>query len=243
VTVLRPALFERVSDLIAAVSTRQGGVSSSGLGMNLSFSVGDRSEDVTENRQRFFGTLGIHLEELAIPRQIHSAMFCRVGSPGSYPDCDALMTDRARVFLCVTVADCIPILLYAPDVRAVAAVHAGWRGTAEGIVSKVVPAMAKEFSCRPESLRAYVGPGASACCYVVGEDVARCFEPAFVKRNHQGLIVDLKAANLAQLRAAGVPLEQIEVSPHCTVSDAANFHSFRRDGAASGRMMAVIGIL
>ncbi len=242
-TVLRPAMFEGTSRLVAAVSTRKGGVSSSGFGMNLSFSVGDRSEDVTENRRRFFGGLGIEPEELAIPRQVHSAEFRRVDSPGSYPGCDALMTDRRRVFLCVTIADCLPVLLYAPEANAVAAIHAGWRGTAAGIVSAVVPAMAKEFGFRPETLSAYVGPGASACCYVVGEDVAQRFSPSFVKRDGQGLIVDLKAANVAQLQAAGVLPENIEVSPLCTVSDAANFHSFRRDGASSGRMMAVIGIV
>jgi purine-nucleoside/S-methyl-5'-thioadenosine phosphorylase / adenosine deaminase len=106
-----------------------------------------------------------------------------------------------------------------------------------------VRAMEREFGVDPTRVRAYLGPAASACCYVVGEEVASQFAEAFVRREAAGVIVDLKRANLQQLLDLGVPPGQIEVSPFCTISDSGRFHSFRRDGGRSGRMNAVIGLV
>jgi hypothetical protein len=210
--------------------------------MNLSFRVGDAEENVRRNREIFFGSLGVLPRELALPGQVHSAIVNRVDSPGHFPDCDALLTIARRVFLCITVADCVPILLYDPTAKAIAAVHAGWRGTASGILTKALEQMSVEFSVSPARVLAYLGPAASACCYVVGDDVASRFNPRFVTRSDTGPLVDLKGANVGELLDAGVPAEQIEISPSCTVSESALFHSFRRDRDRSGRMMAVIGL-
>ena len=236
---IRPSIFRNADSVVAAVSTRDGG--SALLEMNLSFSVGDDPEKVTANRKKFFGGLSIELDELAIPRQVHSATVQRVSAPGSYPDCDALITDARRLFLCVTVADCLPILLYAPDVPAVAAVHAGWRGSVSRISAVAVEKMQREFSCAPERMLAFLGPSAGVCCYVVGDDVASKFDPKFLHRNSSGVFVDLKAANVQQLQDLGVPARNIEVSPYCTISETL-FHSYRRDRDSSGRMMGVIGL-
>ena len=239
--VIRPAIFD--SSVLSAVSTRTGGVSPSPLGLNLSYSVGDLEANVTRNRGDFFGGLSIGIGELAVPRQIHGANVMRVHAPGVYDALDALFTDRRRLFLCVTVADCVPLLLYAPDIPAVAAVHAGWKGTVAGISGRAVSAMVRELSCNPSQIRAYIGPSASVCCYEVGEHVARQFDPKFVRRMDASRFVDLKAANRDQLLAAGIPQEQIEVSPSCTIGEQSLFHSFRRDGSRSGRMMGVIGLV
>jgi YfiH family protein len=241
-TVIRPLICGQVPGVLAALSTRRGGVSGEGFGMNLSFSVGDSEASVRENRRIFFGGLGIKEEELAIPRQIHGAASCRVDAPGIYTDCDALMTSTFRVFLCISFADCLPVFLCGPEGRAIAAVHAGWRGTAAGIVARSVDTFCGVFAVSPADIVAYIGPAAGACCYAVGEDVAAGFSPAVVRRDQSATFLDLKGANRLQLLDAGLQPDQIEVSPHCTIEESAIFHSHRRDGVRSGRMMAVIGI-
>jgi YfiH family protein len=240
--VIRPAAFPE-SAVVAAVSTRNGGISPAPLGMNLSFHVGDREENVRRNREIFFGWLGIRIDELAIPGQVHGTNVSRIGAPGAFPDCDALITDSPRVFLCVSVADCVPVLLFEPAVHAVAAVHAGWRGTVGRILEAAVRKMERTLGAQPGRLRAYLGPAASSCCYAVGEDVAARFDSRFVRRDGARPFVDLKQANAQQLLALGVSPDHIEISPFCTISDSTLFHSYRRDGLRSGRMTAVIGLI
>jgi len=238
-TAIRPSVFPPV--ITAAFSTRNGGVSPHPLGLNLSFKVGDDPANVQKNREIFFGALGISLAHLAIPGQVHGTTVRRVEGPGEYAETDALITSHAGVFLCVSVADCVPVLLVDPSRGTIGAVHAGWRGTASGITSAAVRAMQTEFGSGPAALLASIGPSASSCCYRVGEDVASRFSPSFVRREEGECFVDLKGANRSQLLEAGLRPENVELSPHCTISDALLFHSFRRDGAQSGRMMAVIG--
>lgn len=241
-SVIHPSVFPHTA-VLAAVSTRNGGVSPAPLGMNLSLHVGDREENVRRNREIFFGSLGVGVHELAIPGQVHGTTVIRVSTPGSYAECDALSTGASRVFLCVSVADCVPILLCDPAVPAVAAVHAGWRGTVGRILESAVRNMERELGAEPMRLRAYLGPAASWCCYEAGEEVVGRFDPRFVRREGGRAFVDLKQANAGQLLGIGVPPEQIEVSPYCTISDMTRFHSFRRDGGRSGRMIAVIGLI
>ncbi len=240
---IRPSIFQTVPGVLAAVSTRNGGVSPDPLGMNLSFSVGDEEANVLRNRELFFGGLGIDLRELAIPRQVHGSLLLRVRTAGSFADTDGLVTDAPRVFLCVTVADCVPILLCDPLAPAVSVVHAGWRGTASGILAAAVRRMQEEFGTNPATLLAYVGPAAGACCYEVGPDVAARFDARFLQQRGEHALVDLKSANRTQLLDAGLQEEHIEVNPSCTIEEPARFHSYRRDGDRSGRMMGVIGIL
>lgn len=239
---IRPAIFEKEASLVAAVSTRLGGVSKDPLGMNLSFSVGDDEACVNENRRRFFSPLGIPVDALAIPRQVHSANVARVGAAGAVAETDALVTNTPGVYLCVTVADCVPILIHDPEHRAVAAVHAGWRGSAAGILSLALKLMRSAFGTRPGDLRAYVGPAAGGCCYEVGPDVAERFPPKYLADHQGSLRLDLKAFQADSLLEAGVHPSHIEVSPLCTITESHLLHSYRRDGPRSGRMMAVIGI-
>ncbi|HTY58839.1 MAG TPA: peptidoglycan editing factor PgeF [Bacteroidota bacterium] len=238
-TVIRPAVFPE--GVIAGFSTRNGGVSPAPLGMNLSFRVGDDPGNVRRNREIFFGALGISTGSLAIPGQVHGTAVLNVDRPGEYPGTDALITGTPGLFLCVSVADCVPILLFDPLRNAVAAVHAGWRGSAAGIVTAAVQAMETEFGTIPASIIASIGPSASQCCYKVGEEVASQFPPACVRMVEGVPYVDLKGANRGQLLAAGLRAENIELSPYCTISEPALLHSFRRDGQKSGRMMGVIG--
>jgi polyphenol oxidase len=240
--VLKPDIFAAYPEIIAVMSTRNGGSSPDPFGMNLSFRVGDDPDCVRRNRERFFGSNDIPSTALAIPGQIHSSNIQVVNAPGEYPDRDALITASREVYLCVTVADCVPILLYEPVARVIAAVHAGWRGTAENILASTIARMQSEFGADGRNLLAYCGPAADVCCYVVGEEVAARFDRQFTPRNGNGTVVDLKSANRHQLLEAGVRQENIEISPACTITDSANFHSHRRDRERSGRMMAVIGL-
>jgi YfiH family protein len=210
--------------------------------MNMSFNVGDSKDNVQRNRELFVQKLGLRIDQLAIPMQVHSAVFSRASTPGSYPECDGLVTDMPGVYLCVSVADCVPIFIADTQRKAVAAIHAGWRGTSARIVERGVELLINEFQCNPEKMFAYIGPGAGACCYSVGQDVAEQFSEELTREERGKTFVDLKAANVAQLVAAGVLLERIEVSPHCTIGEADMFHSYRRDRERSGRMMGVIGL-
>lgn len=241
--VVRPSIFDGEVGVVAAVSTRNGGVSPQPLGMNLSYQVGDHPENVRRNREVFFGSLGIRTDDLAIPGQVHGTTVRPVDAPGSYPECDGLITAARGVFLCVSIADCVPILLLDPSLPVVAALHAGWRGTVARIAEVAVRAMQREFGVEPGRLRAYLGPAAGSCCYLVGEEVASRFAAPFVHRGEAGAFVDLKGANHRQLLELGVPAGRVEISPFCTISESAQFHSFRRDGDRSGRMIAVIGLI
>jgi hypothetical protein len=239
---IRPGLFGGFPDVVAGMSTRQGGEQGSPFGMNLSYRVGDDPERVRRNRQVFFGSLGILVQSLALPSQVHGTTVREVERPGEYPECDALLTRTPEVFLCITVADCVPILLYAPAQGVIGAVHAGWRGTAERIVALAVRRMVESYGVDPSGLHAWLGPSAGVCCYTVGEEVASRMDPRFVARDGRGTVVDLKSANRQLLLATGLDAARIEVSPSCTISEREVFHSYRRDRDASGRMMAVIGL-
>lgn len=227
--------------IIAAFSTRNGGVSPPPLGLNLSFRVGDDPANVRRNREVFFGALGIPGKRLAIPGQVHGSTVRRVNTPGEYPETDALISSEVGLFLCISVADCVPVLLLDPRHNAIGAVHAGWRGSAAGITEAAVRAMEGEFGSLPGDLIASIGPSASDCCYDVGEEVASRFPPPFVRTGHGRTFVDLKGVNRNQLLSSGLRPENVELSPYCTISDHILFHSYRRDGAKSGRMMGVIG--
>ncbi|HEV2444829.1 MAG TPA: polyphenol oxidase family protein, partial [Candidatus Sulfopaludibacter sp.] len=131
--------------------------------------------------------------------------------------------------------DCIPILLVDESRRAVAAVHAGWRGTAARIAARAVDAMRLRFGSRPEDLHAAIGPGIGPCCYEVGAEVAAQF--GIEGRAH----LDLPAINRAQLEEIGIRDSRIYVSSLCTMCRE-EFYSFRRDKQAAGRMHSFVGI-
>jgi len=167
-------------------------------------------------------------------RQIHSGICLVAEEEGLAGDGDALITQRPGLGVFVKTADCYPVLLADPVRGVAAAAHAGWRGTAAGIVGATLRRMKERFGTSAADVFAAIGPGIGACCYFVGEDVARKFG-----REDAGKI-DLAAANRRQLMEAGVPAEQIEVVGRCTFCDAEDFHSFRRDGERAGRMISFI---
>jgi YfiH family protein len=155
---------------------------------------------------------------------------------------DALTSDRAGVRVGVRTADCVPILLVGPSIPVVAAIHAGWRGSAANIAAATVRELAARWKIRPGNLRAAIGPSIGVCCYQVGPEVAHRFErwDSDMKLAQGPVHLDLPAINEAQLRAAGVA--DIWKSGECTFCLATRFFSFRREREQAGRMLSFIGL-
>jgi hypothetical protein len=239
-TVILPKIFSGISNVRAGMSTRIGNESNTEIGINLSYNVGDNPTRVGRNWRKFFAQVGISEHDLAVPLQCHSNNVLKVDTPGEYRECDALITNTIHVALVVTVADCVPILLFDPINRAVGAIHAGWRGTIGLIVKRAVEKMKAEYRTDPVQILAYIGPSAGVCCSEVGEEVAIMFGNKIVPYHEKKIFIDLKNENTLQLLQQGVLGNNIEVSTSCTICEKELFHSFRRDGQKSGRMRAVI---
>lgn len=177
-------------------------------------------------------------------RQVHSATVWKANEPaGCLGEGDALVTDRAGVTLAIRTADCMPLLLADPHGRTVAAVHAGWRGTASGIAAAAVERMRREFGARPADIHAAIGPGIARCCYEVGEEVIRRLQKYLGQRTPAAPAkVDLAEVNRQQLEECGLDPARIHVARLCTHCRADDFHSFRRDKEHAGRMVSAIGI-
>lgn len=188
-----PALSE-LEWLVHGFSTRPGGASelqvlrdgrqSIEKVLNLGFSDWDMRERVLDNRKKFFRTIGAGKMRVVGMRQIHSDIVHRVASADSAAidqlrKGDALITSQRGVLLVVQTADCIPILLADTKRRAVAAIHAGWRGTVRRIAAKALGRMQMEFGTRPEDVIAALGPGIGQSCYDVGPEVAKEFHAQF----------------------------------------------------------------
>lgn len=184
-----------------------------------------------------FGTRDAEISQahMASLRQIHSAVSFAVTEPGCAGEGDGLTTASVGVTLSVRTADCYPILLADPSNRAVAAIHAGWRGTAQRIVTAVLNRMSDLYGTRPGDVVAAIGPGIGECCYEVGEEVARRFG-----YEHAGRL-DLAEINRQMLVTSGVPGTQIEILGLCTFCDP-RFYSFRREKENAGRMISYIGV-
>jgi polyphenol oxidase len=241
----------------SAFSTRAGGVSPFPAGdLNLAGFSEDSAENIGENRRRFLSLFEGDWS-LALCWQTHGSDVRAVRAGDPLPDaadderCDALTTDRPRVLLGVKTADCVPVLLGDPRAGACAAVHAGWRGTAAGVVARAVARLAEEYGARPENLIAAVGPAALQCCYEVGPEVVEIFKtnfaedaPAIFAPTRDGRArVDLHEANRRQLLRAGVAAGNVHLAPFCTICRADLFFSYRREKPLHGRTGRLLGVV
>lgn len=242
---VRPDIFTAFSHLAAAQSTRHEGVSKAPYDtLNLGKSTEDDPADVSENRRLICATLGFVPEQMAWSRQVHGEEIRLVTGPGGAEGHDALVSGATGVLLAVSVADCTPILVYDHANRAIAAIHAGWRGTVAGLVGKTLSFMEQHFGTRGPDCFAYVGACIDECSFEVGEEVADKFSATFKRFDpaRGKFMVDLKKANAAQLHAFGIPENQLEISPYCTLRDADIFFSHRHSGGITGRGMGLIGL-
>lgn len=175
-------------------------------------------------------------------KQIHSGVVLNAAELPPACEGDALISNEPGVRVGVKTADCVPVLLVDPTLRAVAAIHAGWRGTAQNIAAAAVREMAARWNARPENLRAAIGPSIGVCCYEVGPEVARHFGKwnTEMEHVHEHVHLDLPSVNERQLRALGV--NDIWKSGECTFCRADKFFSFRREREAAGRLMSFVGL-
>lgn len=236
--IVRSKIFKHHPELIFGMSTRN----YAAFGLNMSFNVGDDPQHVVENRKRFFSVLGIDANRVAFPQQEHTnvVQICEV--PAQHPHCDALVSNAENTFLAVSIADCTPVMLYDPMKKVVAGIHAGWRGSSKEIVVKTVQLMKQHYDIDPANILAFIGPSAGVCCYQVGKEVAELFPGECTVGKKDGkFLLDVKEANRLQLLANGVQESHIEVHPDCSIHEQL-YHSYRRDGKQSGRMLAIIGM-
>lgn len=181
-------------------------------------------------------------EAAAELEQIHSATVhtAAAGRTGRIASGDALVTAVPGLWLAIRTADCLPVLLADPGSRSVAAVHAGWRGTADGIVRAALELLVCQFGARREQIVAVIGPGIGPCCYEVGAEVRARFREWADEREDGRL--DLAEVNRRQLAASGMDPSRIETLAACTRCDAANFFSYRREPGETRRMRSAIRI-
>jgi YfiH family protein len=251
---LAPAWAAPGSPVGAGMSVRTGGVSQPPwASFNLGDHVGDRPEHVAANRARLVRHIGATPVFL---RQVHGTRVVRLrhadaSAEKAALEADASVTTERGLACCVLVADCLPVLLAAPDGRGVAAAHAGWRGLAGGVVEAALQALCEAAACEPAQVRAWLGACIGPQRFEVGEDVLRAFgtvaagtdTPRFrrvpaVDRAARWL-ADLPGLTRDRLAAAGVV--KVNGGAWCTVEDGSRFFSFRRDGV-TGRMAACIWI-
>lgn len=249
--------FAAAGGAVHAFSTRQGGVSSGvWSSMNLGTTRGDDPACVRENYRRFFAAVGADETRLVMSNQVHGDVVRAVTTADGKPDlyaeegyeADGLVTDVPGLALVVFSADCLPVLLYDPVRQVAAAVHAGWRGTAAGIVERAVEKMTGCYGCRAEDILAAIGPGISACCFETHGDVpdamTRAMGPAvrpFLHPLENGkFLVDLKGINAYRLTHAGLSRGHVAVSGDCTACLPEKYWSHRVTQGRRGSQIAVI---
>ena len=194
---------------------------------------------VMASRRQFARVLGIDAEPLTVAGAVHGASVARVDEQqGVVRGVDGLVTDRRGVALFATFADCYPVVLWDAEHRAAALVHAGWRGTVARVAPAALTAMRDEYGTDPAHVKAGIGPGICGACYEVGEEVARQFDAAFVRPGSDGkFLLDLAAANRAQLEAEGV---EVDVIGLCTKeTDYLPSHRRAPDGTRFGAIVAI----
>lgn len=160
---------------------------------------------------------------------------------------DALVSNQEDVLLTVRTADCVPVLVYDPAQRVVAALHAGWRGAVAGLLPKVLDLLRDRFACRPSSHQVGIGPAIGTCCYEVDEAVLAPLRKGFsgwrsvVRDRGRGkALLDLQALIRGHAQAAGVKADSIHTVRVCTACHPALFYSYRRDGEVKGSMVSGI---
>lgn len=249
VDIFRFVILQDVPELVHGIFGRQGGVSPKPYDtLNVGADVADDPDSVRRNLEIVCEALGLEPAELVTVRQVHSSRVTRVGKGHRgqrVGELDGLITDEPGVPLILRFADCVPILAYDPRRGVLGVAHAGWRGTIAGMARALVSAMMREFDCRPEDIRAGIGPSIGPCCYQVGDDVVSAVHRAFgeagalhlLRRVNGRAHFDLWQANRRQLAELGV--EQVEVAGICTACNSHRFFSHRASGGLTGRFPLV----
>lgn len=248
------------SDIFCFSTTRHGGVSTGAYAsFNCNEYCGDDEKHVSQNRQLLIDLLPKRPDRLVIPHQTHHTEVCVIDDAfmtGTEKDTkkdalegiDALVTGKRNVCLCVSTADCVPVLCFDTRLKVIAAIHAGWRGTVSRIVEKTLQKMADVYGTQGKDVVACIGPSISQEAFEVGDEVYEHFLSAGFDVDKIAVRtdkwhIDLWKANRLQLEAAGVCKKNIEQAGICTWQHNDDFFSARRQGIASGRILSGIMLL
>ncbi len=254
---IRYKIFEKYSEIAHFCTIRQGGTSVGNYAsFNLSPFTGDDMNAVTANKSKLGEWLGIDSDRIIIPFQTHETEVKEIGRSFLHSTdeekrkylegVDAIFTNVPNICICISTADCVPLLFYDPTKQVVAAAHAGWRGTCGKIAEKIISALIEAYHSNPSDILVTIGPSISAKMYEVGQKVVNDFEVAgfeiseIVERRNESLYLDLWKANEQLLRKAGIEKQNIEVAGICTFTEHERFFSARRLGIKSGRMLSGI---
>jgi YfiH family protein len=241
--------FKKYKDIVHWVTTKEGWVSG-----NKPRFTGDSEAVYSGYRKELAISCEWDTNRFVFPRQTHSDRVVVVTSEnitGTIDDTDALITNERGLFICVQTADCVPILLFDPVKKVVAAIHAGWKGTISKIAKKTIGQMTERFGCNPADIVAGIGPSIHIHAYEVGPEVVQAVEANF--GNYAALLkpsvnegkayFDLWEANQTVLKESGVQEENIELMGLCSFEQADLFYSARRDGTDTGRMVSGIRLV
>ena len=265
VPLIESPLLQEIRGLRHGFSTRKGGVSKEHLSsLNLGFNLGDEREKVLEYFRILGSLFEAKPEDFVLTQQTHSVNVRHVGREDrgkgifrerDYTDVDALMTDEEGVILSAFSADCVPILFYDKGHRAIASCHSGWRGTHGRILARVIEAMQREFSSKPEEIYIAIGPSICKNCYEVSEDVGEAFLDAFpalremtknaspIERvSEEKFHIDLWELNRWIALENSIPAENISISGYCTMERPDLFFSHRYSQGKRGVQGAFIGL-
>lgn len=250
-------IFSPYSNMCCFSTTRLGGVSTGNYAsMNCNAYCGDNDNHVAANRQIVQSYL-ISCKELIFPHQTHGSVvrivddaFLKLSKEERIKQLegvDSLITAEPGYCLCISTADCIPVLLYDTVNKVVAAIHAGWRGTAGRIVENTVQTLERKFGSNPSNLIACIGPGIGVEAFEVGDEVYQAFqESSFpmeqIAKRKEKWHIDLWEANRIQLLSQGIPASRIQIAGICTYTHHYQFFSARRLGTNSGRILSGIMI-
>lgn len=244
ITFVHSEVLAHIPGIVHAFSTRRGDQPNLTLGPHSS-----PNPMVQINRVRFLAAIGAAGWPIMKLKQVHSGSVADIIDTSAANDAieaDAAVTNLKGIALGIQTADCVPILISDLRGKAVAAIHAGWRGTAARIAETGVLRLSAKFSLNPKDLAASIGPHIGVCCYEVGEDVVRTINnPAVFEQKLEWSKphLNLARANRQQLMDAGMSEERVEISSLCTRCRGDLFYSYRRDGMKTGHMLSVIGIV
>ncbi len=221
-------------------------------GFNITYYTDDDPKHIATCRKMLSMVLNISDDHLILPRQVHGTEIVEVTEENlgsKFDGVDALMISMPRTCIGVSTADCVPILIYDTHVRAIAAAHAGWRGTTGRIGSKTVAAMQQRYGLNAADLKVIIGPSIGPEAFEVGDEVYEAFcqggfdmnEIAFQRDGKWH--IDLWQANAQDLQQAGIARENIEIAGICTYQHHQDFFSARRLGIKSGRIYSGIMII
>lgn len=211
--------------------------------------TGNPDKKPGENRERLAAVLGISSEQLVFPRQTHTSCVAEIyGLPEEeLEETDALVTSQPGICLCVQTADCVPILLFDPKQKVVAAIHAGWRGTVKKIAAETIQKMEISFQSKPENIMAAIGPSIGPEVYEVGEEVVDAVLKTVpntektLHRNSSGRFhFNLWEANRQILLHSGLTSDNIYIQGECTFQFNEKYYSARRNGIETGRLVSGI---